>query len=113
MNWQLFFTAIGIISSLVLGILTLLRTLKQDKRNRAAENLDEIFDGNQKLLENYAKDNEALRLRVSDLEAEMATMKIEKQTEIDELITERNGLSHKLLKSQAQNAKLIRQIEGV
>lgn len=111
-NWTLIIAGAGFISSLILSIITLARTIKQSKRNRAAENLDEIFEGNQKLLENYAKDNEALRKRVSDLENEMAQIKHEKQVEIDSLTTERNDLSHKLLKSQANEARLIKQLEG-
>lgn len=103
-------TAVGVIGSIILGVVTLLRTMRQDKRNLAAENLDEIFDGNQKLLENYAKDNEGLRKRVSELESEMAELKIQRQEEIDALITERNKLSHQLIKSQSENAKLIQQL---
>lgn len=112
MNWTLIVSIVGLVSTFLLSSIALARTLKQDRRNKAAENLDEIFEGNQKLLENYAKDNEDLRKRVTGLETEMSTVKLEKQAEIDVLTTERNGLAHKLLKSQANEARLIRQLEG-
>lgn len=111
-DWTALLTAIGVVGSIILGVIALLRSVRQDRQNLAAKNLDEIFEGNQKLLDNYSKDNENLRKRVSELEVEMAQIKIEKQSEVDQLITERNELSHKLLKSQADNAKLISQLGG-
>lgn len=120
MDWVALLTAIGVIGSIILGIVTLMRTLQKDKqdnrniaRNLAAENLDEIFDGNQKLLKNYSDQIDKLTLRVIDLEKENSIIKLEKQTEIDTLTAERNELGHKLLASQGENAKLIKQLAGV
>lgn len=113
MDWQLFFTALGIVATIVFSSIALFRTFRQNRIDSAGENLTEIFDGNQKLIENISKDNEALRKRLTDLELKFAEDSHAKQEEIDRLTAERNELGHKLLKSQANEAKLIKQLEGV
>lgn len=90
------------IPSFALGLLAFLRSRKIDKRNAAAENLDEIFEGNQKLIANLQLDNENLRKRVVKLEEGLVDL----QRQHDEVITERNKLSHQLIKTQQENVSL-------
>ena len=64
-------------------------------------------------MKNLSDDNVSLRKRVTDLEAELSHVKVDMQREIDNVTAERNDLSHKLLRSQQENAKLITQLGGV
>lgn len=113
MTGQILLGLLGILSTFLLSGLALWRTIKQDRRNAAAQNLEEVFDASSKVIKNISDDNDDLRQRLRTLEGDMAAMQQTFQAKIDELTTERNQISHKYLKVQRENVVLKQQLEGV